>query len=180
MLCELLTDRALLEQWENTIACIKNDLERGQKILDFFDSKLSPSDKAAILLSDKLSNHVLGLAEFVRIARHIEATLCDVFCLEISSGSDESLSGYCDLFTSLISINKVWCNISARALDYYILDEIPPLPSIDEIRSRYLKTESSEQLELCQLTLQPLFNGNQGTWRVQNFLTFRLTTDETV
>ena len=164
MLCEILVEdeSALCKKWETVISTINGDLERGQKILDFFATKLSSNDRSIILQSIKLSNHFLGLSEFVRITRYIMATLHDLLCLE----TDGTLPTYHKsiFITHIEAIDKSWSAISMKALDLGILSEAPLLKSVQEIRMRYLNCESTEQYELCQLTLQPLLSGeNQGT-----------------
>ena len=165
LLCEVLVEHesALCKNWENAITTIKSDLERGQKILDFFATKLSSNDKSIILQSHKLSNHFLGLAEFVRITRYMMATLHDLLCLEIDGTLPEYRHN--SMFTTHISaIDKLWSVISPKALDLGILTEAPLLKSVQEIRMLYLNPESTEKYELCQLTLQPLLSDeNRGT-----------------
>eukprot|EP00804_Cyclotella_cryptica_P010594 CCRYP_015171-RB/>CCRYP_015171-RB protein AED:0.01 eAED:0.01 QI:558/1/1/1/1/1/3/180/1682 len=167
--CEILSDTNsdVSQQWENTMSCVKTDLERGRKILEFFSDRLTPADRSILLRSEKLRNHVLGLAEFVRISRSITASVQDIFCLEINGGFHESSSdwnkGKFIMNTSFIE--EAWGDVCSKALDMGILSETPQLESIDEIRSRYLCIENGELGELCQLTLQPLYNDgkNQGT-----------------
>ena len=155
-----------MKQWENSISAIKCDLERGLKILDEFATKLSSSDRSIIIQSDKLSSHFLGLAEFVRIARYIMASLQDVLCLGITDTRGSSQLEYSNskFATDFASIENFWLDISTKALDFGILLEAPLLERVDQIRTRYLN-EFSQEDALCQLTLQPLI-GCQGTTSV--------------
>ena len=165
MLCGILSreESGLSKQWENSISAIKCDLERGLKILDFFASKLSSSDRSIILQSDKLSNHILGLAEFVRIARYIMASLQDVLCLGITDTLVSSQLEYSKskFITDFASIEKLWLDLSTKSLDLGVLLEAPAVDRVDQIRARYLN-EFSQGDQLCELTLQPL-RGCQGT-----------------
>lgn len=164
LLCEIVAVKipGLPEKWENAISTIKSDVERGQKILDFFAEKLSPNDKSIMLRSDKLSNHFLGLAECVRLARYIKASLSEMLCLEVKSVQGPTFSEYSKskFMASFESIDNAWSVILLKALDLGILDEAPQLASVDDIRVRCANIEHSD---LCQFTLQPLSDQNQGT-----------------
>jgi hypothetical protein len=167
LLCEILADKNsdLSDQWENSVSAIKSDLERGQKILDFFAVRLSSNDRSMIVRSEKLSSHILGLSEFVRVARHIMASLYDILCLEVSGGeSDSACLEYNKgkFMNTMKCIEMAWHDVSSKALDLGILTDVPALESVDDIRARYLNSESSLD-ELCRFTLQPLSKGDQRT-----------------
>ena len=160
ILCEILTHEGsdLSRQWENAVTSIIIDLERGNEILDVFASKLSSDDRSIILKSDKLSNYILGLSEFVRVARYIMASMKDILCLAFNNRPSSAVSEYNKgkFMTNFTSIDNVWHNLSSKALDLGILSDLPSLPSVDEIRTRYLNADLGGKEKLCQWTLQPL------------------------
>jgi hypothetical protein len=178
-----------LERWASIVSTVKSDVERGQKIMDYISKALPASDRAIILKSSKLRNHILGLAEFVRIVRCIAATIADVFCLRENIDLNPShLPEWNDnpIIADAIAIETLWSEISSRAIDLDILSHHPPqLESVSDIRSIASVSNVTQKAGLCHLTLQPFaqktctqsavdWNGNKYMACAANLLVHRM------
>jgi hypothetical protein len=178
-----------LERWASIVSTVKSDVERGQKIMDYISKALPASDRAIILKSSKLRNHILGLAEFVRIVRCIAATIADVFCLRENIDLKPShLPEWNNnpIIANAIAIETLWSEISSGAIDLDILSHHPPqLESVCDIRSIASVSNVTQKADLCHLTLQPFaqktctqsavdWNGNKHMACAANFLVHRM------
>lgn len=177
-----------LERWASIVGTVKSDVERGQKVMDYISKALPASDRAIILKSSKLRNHILGLAEFVRIVRCIAATIADVFCLRENIDLNPShLPEWNDnpIIADAIAIETLWSEISSRAVDLDVLSHPPQLESVVDIRSVASVSNVTQKADLCHLTLQPFaqkictqsavdWNGNKYMACAANFLVNRM------
>jgi hypothetical protein len=178
-----------LERWASIVSTVKSDVERGQKIMDYISKALPASDRAIIVKSSKLRNHILGLAEFVRIVRCIAVTIADVFCLRENIDLKPShLPEWNNnpIIADAIAIETLWSEISSRVFDLDILSRHPPqLESVFDIRSVASVSNVTQKADLCHLTLQPFaqktctqsavdWNGNKYMACAANFLVNRM------
>ncbi|KAL9189907.1 hypothetical protein ACHAXT_009582 [Thalassiosira profunda] len=153
--------------WKDVIlSAIEKDLQRANKVMDDLSNTLSPKDRALIVKSKKLREHVLGLAEFVRIVRSIAATIGDL--LGVSKDVDvqeATLSQWQDneIIADAIVIEYLWSEISSKAVGLGILSKAPPLETVVEIRAGAPPINARRKGEICQLTLQPLGAGGPST-----------------
>ncbi|KAK1746216.1 hypothetical protein QTG54_002823 [Skeletonema marinoi] len=111
-----------------------------------------------IFKSSKLQNHVLGLAEFVRVVRCIAATIADVFCLSDSIDLQAShLPEWNDnpIIADAITIETLWSEINSRVIELGVLPRPPQLETVVEIRGRANIATVQQKTDLCHLTLQP-------------------------
>jgi len=151
----------LMERWASIASTVKADVARGQKIIEYVSTTLPSSDRAIILKSSKLHNHILGLAEFVRVVRCIAATIADVFCLSDSIDLEASyLPEWNDnpIIADAIAIETLWSEISSRVIELNIIPCPPQLDTVVEIRARAKVATVQQKDDLCHLTLQPFVN----------------------
>jgi len=148
----------LMEHWASIVSTVKSDVERGQKIIEYISKTLPSSDRAIIFKSSKLQNHVLGLAEFVRVVRCIAATIADVFCLSDNIDLQAShLPEWNDnpIIADAITIETLWSEINSRVIELGVLPRPPQLETVVEIRGRANIATVQQKTDLCHLTLQP-------------------------
>jgi hypothetical protein len=123
-------------------------------------------------VSDSLQVFVLGLGEYVRVARSITATVGDLLGLEMSvefdrrrwSSSWSSLS----LLEPAVEIEESWSTIQKLAceLGCVVGENELRVESVAEIRSQCLALGGDT--ELCRLTLQRLAqNDTQGSTKTK-------------
>ena len=133
------------------------------------DSTLSKKQRASILKSDKFKIYMLGLAEFVRVSRLIEATVYDLFGIDDSqehtSFSKESLNF--ELAHDFREVEASWKNLIMKVQNLGCKIELH-LDTVTDIRKRRLRKHVVQEginasLELCALSLQPnLAESNTG------------------
>jgi len=148
----------LMERWASVVSTVKTDVERGRKIIEYISKTLPSSDRAIIFKSSKLQNHVLGLAEFVRVVRCIAATIADVFCLSDNIDLQAShLPEWNDnpIIADAIAIETLWSEINSRVIELGVLRRPPQLETVVEIRGRANIATVQQKTDLCHLTLQP-------------------------
>jgi len=148
----------LMEHLASIVSTVKSDVERGQKIIEYISKTLPSSDRAIIFKSSKLQNHVLGLAEFVRVVRCIAATIADVFCLSDNIDLQAShLPEWNDnpIIADAITIETLWSEINSRVIELGVLPRPPQLETVVEIRGRANIATVQQKTDLCHLTLQP-------------------------
>eukprot|EP00986_Skeletonema_menzelii_P004579 scaffold1567_cov129-Skeletonema_menzelii.AAC.10 len=178
----------LMERWANIVSTVKSDVERGQKIIDYVSTTLPSSDRAIIFKSSKFQNHILGLAEFVRVVRCIAATIADVFCLSDNIDLQAShLPEWNDnpIIADAITIETLWSELSSRVVELDILPQPPQLETVIEIRASASTATVQQKTDLCHLTLQPFsdklctqssvdWNGNKYMACAANLLLHRM------
>jgi len=156
------------EVWKNVIiSTVESDLQRGNRILDYVSNSLSSADRAFIIKSRKLRDHICALAEFVRVVRSITATIGELLCVDKKVDVQEStLPQWNDnaIIADAIVIEYLWSEIISKAVALGIVSYVPQLESVVEIRARALSFYNArEKDEFCQLTLQPLVGGTSCT-----------------
>jgi hypothetical protein len=177
-----------MERWASIASTVKSDVGSGKKIIEYIATTLPSSDRAIILKSSKLHNHILGLAEFVRVVRCIAATIADVFCL--SDNIDLDASRLPDwngnpIIADAIAMETLWFEISSRVIELDILQCPPQLETVAEIRARAKVATVQQKDDLCHLTLQPFvdkqctqssvdWNGNKYMACAANLLLHRM------
>lgn len=147
------------------IGAVEKDLQMGKKVMHYVSSTLSPRDRAVIIKSEKMRNHILGLSEFVRIVRSITATIGDLLGVDKDIDVQEStLSSWNNhaIIADVIVIEYMWSEIISMAVDMGIFTQQPYLESVQEIRSRGSPESQSKK---CQLTLQPFENNGSPNTR---------------
>ena len=153
----------LVGDWKNVIiSAVENDLQKGNKIMDYLSNSLSSKDRASIIKSSKFRDLIYGLAEFVRVVRSITATIGDLLCVEKNIDVRESsLSQWNDnaIIFDAIVIENLWCDITSKAVALGI-SPVPQLESVVEIRARAINFDVPKKGTFCQLTLRPLEEGS--------------------
>ncbi|EJK57350.1 hypothetical protein THAOC_22613, partial [Thalassiosira oceanica] len=142
--------------WKEISATVESDMRRGIRILDYMSTKLSRADQSLIVKSDKISIHILGLVEFLRVIRSIAASIGDLLGVDKSAMLQESnLSEWHfeDLIVNAAVVENLYTNLISRAVSIGILSEPPSLPSVAEIRK---SNGSGTTFTFCHLTLQAI------------------------
>ena len=137
--------------WKEIIDTVESDMRRGIRILDYMSTKLSRADQSFIVKSDKLSNHILGLAEFLRVIRSIAASVGDLLGVDKSAELKESTLSewhFEDIIVNAAVVENLYTDLISRAVTVGILSGPPAIPSVAEIR------ESNGGGTICHLTLQ--------------------------
>jgi len=159
------------------IGAVENDLRRGIKIADYLDKKLSSNDRAIVVKSRKLCDHISGLAEYVRIVRSIAATIGELLGVNKNIDVKEStLIEWNDnsIIAEVIVVDYLWSELISKAVTLGIVSQAPKLESIVEIRARALSFDAYQNDNFCHLTLQPLEEGTSTrspvVWNGKNYM----------
>ena len=149
--------------WAKIMKVVKNELAEATMILNealMVNGTLSTKEKDSIVNSEKIHIFVLGLAEFVRVARFIKATIDDLFCQDIADDNDlarknEMGIGLIDDFNE---IESSWTTIALKTKNVGLELSIQ-IETVCEMRTRRLNSMQNEIIDqtipLCNLTLQP-------------------------
>jgi len=157
--------------YSSIITAVENDLQRGNKIMDYVSNTLSSKDKAFIIKSRKLRDHISGLAEFVRIVRSITATIGELLGVNKNIDVQEStLTQWNDnaIIADVIVVEYLWSEIISKAVALGIVSQAPQLESVVEIRARgdlSFDDARRQKDDFCQLTLQPLLEEETSSTR---------------
>merc|ERR1711966_71075 len=146
--------------WKTIYKEVENDLQRGNKAMDYLSNSLSFKDRAIITKSTKLRDYIFGLAEFVRVIRSISSTIGELIGVSKTIDVQESTItkwNYNDIISNAIIIESLWSDIISKALMLEIISRTPQLESVVEIRARGgLSLRSDfQKSNSCQITLQP-------------------------
>eukprot|EP00584_Thalassiosira_punctigera_P023703 CAMPEP_0172548586 /NCGR_PEP_ID=MMETSP1067-20121228/17837_1 /TAXON_ID=265564 ORGANISM="Thalassiosira punctigera, Strain Tpunct2005C2" /NCGR_SAMPLE_ID=MMETSP1067 /ASSEMBLY_ACC=CAM_ASM_000444 /LENGTH=1816 /DNA_ID=CAMNT_0013335821 /DNA_START=16 /DNA_END=5466 /DNA_ORIENTATION=- len=147
------------------VSAVESDLQRGIKIVDYVSNKLSAKDKAVIITSRKLQDHICGLAEYMRIVRSIAATIGELLSVNKNIDVEESTLTQWNnnpIIADVIVVEYLWAEIISKAVAMKIFSQAPKLESVVEIRARAVSFDACQKGDFCQLTLQPLEEG-EGT-----------------
>ena len=138
--------------WKEICDAVECDMQRGIRILDYISTQLSRTDQSLVVKSDKISSHILALAEFLRIIRSIAASIGDLLGVDKSAVLQEStLSEWHldDIIVSAAVVENLYTTLISKAVSMGILSEPPALPSVTEIRK-----SNGSRTTFCHLTLQ--------------------------
>lgn len=146
--------------WKTICKEVENDLQRGNKAMDYLSKSLSFKDRAIITKSKKLWDYIFGLTEFVRVIRSISSTIGELIGVSKTIDVQESTItkwNYNDIISNAIIIESLWSDIISKALMLEIISRTPQLESVVEIRARGgLSLRSDfQKSNSCQITLQP-------------------------
>jgi hypothetical protein len=149
--------------WDQVMNVMRDELVNGCTLIN--EAKSLPTKELA-RASKPLQTMILGLREFVRVARSIIATLGDLLLLDPKAllTVDTLSSSWCSLRILQVGleIESAWKSIvqESKSLFPSLGDDVEA-PSIVEIRSSVL--DILQNGDLCELTLQPLLSTNKST-----------------
>jgi len=156
----------LLSDWKNVIiSSVESDLQRGNRIMDYLANNIPSTDRACIIKSPKLRNHVYGLAEFVRVVRSIASTIGELLNVDKDVDVQESTLNQWNnnaIIADAVVIEHLWAEICSKAVALGIISQAPRLETVVEIRSTWSLpfNDFYEKEKCCQLTLQPFEEGS--------------------
>jgi hypothetical protein len=165
--------------WAQAIEVARDELAMGSFLLEEA-SGLSSAEK--ILVRQPLETMVLGLGEFVRVARLIAASIGDLLMLDDSAllTIDTFASSWCSmaLLKGYLEVENLWKNVEKLGKLLGLSskeDSAFPLESLVDIRRRAAAANPSDPL--CQFSLQPLSGADVGKtttspvrWKGQPFM----------